>query len=70
MRPNFHPVLVNGSAGDPALFVDCLFEYRALLFDLGENLPNNTLFVVYWHHDGYLKRFEHKRLHIQTKHGI
>lgn len=36
MRPTFHPGLVNGSAGDPALFVDCLFERRALLFDLGD----------------------------------
>jgi ribonuclease Z len=36
MRPIFHPDLVNGSAGDPALFVDCLFERRALLFDLGD----------------------------------
>ena len=36
MRPTFHPNLVNGSAGDPALFVDCLFEGRALLFDLGD----------------------------------
>lgn len=36
MRPTFHPGLVNGSTGDPALFVDCLFEHRALLFDLGD----------------------------------
>lgn len=36
MRPTFHPDLVNGSAGDPALYVDCLFERRALLFDLGD----------------------------------
>ncbi|HET7831501.1 MAG TPA: MBL fold metallo-hydrolase [Gallionella sp.] len=36
MRPIFQPALVNGSTGDPALFVDCLFERRALLFDLGD----------------------------------
>lgn len=36
MRPTFHPSLVNGSTGDPALFVDFLFEHRALLFDLGD----------------------------------
>jgi len=36
MRPIFHPALVNGATGDPALFVDCLFERRALLFDLGD----------------------------------
>jgi ribonuclease Z len=36
MRPTFHPNLVNGSAGDPVLFVDCMFERRALLFDMGD----------------------------------
>ncbi|CAH1073710.1 ribonuclease Z [Candidatus Nitrotoga sp. 1052] len=36
MRPIFHPDLVNGSVGDPVLFVDCMFEQRALLFDLGD----------------------------------
>jgi len=36
MRPIFRPDLVNGSTGDPALFVDCMFERRALLFDLGD----------------------------------
>jgi ribonuclease Z len=36
MRPNFHPHLVNGSTGDPALYIDCMFDQRALLFDLGD----------------------------------
>lgn len=36
MRPVFHPVLVNGQGGDPALYVELLFEGRALLFDLGD----------------------------------
>src|SRR5690625_779798 len=36
MRPRFHPQLVNDRYGDPALYVDLLFERRALLFDLGD----------------------------------
>jgi ribonuclease Z len=36
MRPLFHPSLVNGRFGDPALFVDTLFERHAILFDLGD----------------------------------
>ena len=62
MRPNFHPFLVNGSAGDPALFVDCLFEHRALLFDLGDirALPPRKLlrishvFVSHAHMDHFI----------------
>lgn len=62
MRPNFHPHLVNGSAGDPALFIDCLFEHRALLFDLGDirALPPRKLlrishvFVSHAHMDHFI----------------
>jgi len=36
MRPLFHPALVNGRFGDPALHIETLFENRALLFDLGD----------------------------------
>jgi ribonuclease Z len=36
MKPLFHPQLVNGTTGDPVLYVDFLFQRRALMFDLGE----------------------------------
>ena len=36
MRPILHPCLVNGRSGDPALYVEMLFENRAVLFDLGD----------------------------------
>jgi ribonuclease Z len=36
MRPLLHPSLVNGRFGDPALYVETLFEKRAILFDLGD----------------------------------
>ncbi|KPV39126.1 ribonuclease Z [Thiohalorhabdus denitrificans] len=36
MRPTFHPALVNGPLGDPALYVEFLDRRGALLFDLGE----------------------------------
>jgi ribonuclease Z len=36
MRPLFHASLVNGRCGDPAVYVETLFEKRGLLFDLGE----------------------------------
>ena len=36
MRPIFQPTRVNGAFGDPSLYVDFLFERRALLFDLGD----------------------------------
>jgi len=36
MKPLFHPRLVNDVFGDPGVYVEYLFEKRALLFDLGD----------------------------------
>jgi ribonuclease Z len=36
MRPLLHPNLVNGRFGDPVLYIETLFEKRAILFDLGD----------------------------------
>jgi ribonuclease Z len=36
MRPLLHPTLLNGRTGDPALYIETLFERRAILFDLGD----------------------------------
>lgn len=36
MKPQYHPSLVNGPLGDPAVYVDFLFERRAVLFDMGD----------------------------------
>jgi ribonuclease Z len=36
MRPLLHASLVNGRAGDPVLWIETLFERRAVLFDLGD----------------------------------
>ena len=36
MRPSFHPSLVNGRFGDPALYVEALHRREALLFDMGD----------------------------------
>jgi ribonuclease Z len=39
MRPLLHPTLVNGRSGDPAVYIETLFEKRAILFDLGDIAP-------------------------------
>ncbi|MGO9420844.1 ribonuclease Z [Roseiarcus sp.] len=36
MRPLLHPALVNGRTGDPALYVETIFERATLMFDLGD----------------------------------
>ncbi|MGA1875547.1 MAG: ribonuclease Z [bacterium] len=48
MKPIFHPHLVNKASGDPALYIDFLFERRAILFDLGDitNLPPRKLLRI------------------------
>jgi ribonuclease Z len=36
MRPLLHPALVNGRTGDPALYLETIFERATILFDLGD----------------------------------
>jgi ribonuclease Z len=62
MRPSFHASLVNGRFGDPALYVERLFERGALLFDLGDLSPLSTrdllrvthVFVTHMHMDHFV----------------
>ena len=62
MRPTFVPHLVNGVFGDPALYVDCKFEKRGLLFDLGDlkalapkkMLRVSDIFVSHMHMDHFM----------------
>jgi ribonuclease Z len=62
MKPLFHPELVNGPFGDPALYVECLFQHRALMFDLGEVptlaprkiLRVSDVFVSHTHMDHFM----------------
>ncbi|HYA71593.1 MAG TPA: MBL fold metallo-hydrolase [Roseiarcus sp.] len=62
MRPLLHAFLVNGRSGDPAVYVETLFEKGALLFDLGDlsNLPSRKIqrlehvFVSHAHVDHFI----------------
>jgi ribonuclease Z len=36
MRPLLHPTLINGRSGDPAVYVETLFDRPAILLDLGD----------------------------------
>lgn len=61
MRPFFHPRTINGSFGDPGLFISFLFEKRAVLFDLGDIyslsskdiLKTSHVFVSHTHMDHF-----------------
>jgi ribonuclease Z len=63
---SFHHRLVNGRFGDPALYVQCVRERRALLFDLGEIgglrpreiLNLSDVFVSHTHVDHFIG-FDH-----------
>lgn len=80
MTPQFHPCLVNGPFDDPAVYVDFLYERRALLFDLGDirALPPRKIlrlthvFISHTHIDHFIG-FDHllrlclgreKRIHL------
>ncbi len=62
MKPLFHPSLVNDPFGDPGVYVDCLFQKRALLFDLGDvralaprkMLRLSDVFVSHTHMDHFV----------------
>ena len=66
MRPLLHPSLVNGRFGDPAVYVEHLFERHATLLDLGDitGLPARQInridrvFVSHTHIDHFIG-FDH-----------
>jgi ribonuclease Z len=80
MTPQFHPSTVNGPFDDPAVYVDFLYDRRALLFDLGDIralsprkiLRISHIFISHCHIDHFIG-FDHvvrlclgreKRLHL------
>ena len=66
MTPQFHASLINDPFGDPGLYVDFLFQRRAILFDLGTiaQVPTRKLlrvshvFVSHCHIDHFIG-FDH-----------
>lgn len=66
MRPLLHPSFVNGRFGDPAVYVEHLFERHALMLDLGDitSLPSRKInridkvFVSHTHIDHFIG-FDH-----------
>jgi ribonuclease Z len=62
VTPTFHPGLVNGRFGDPALFVEMLHRREALLFDIGDVSALSTrdllrvghVFVSHMHMDHFI----------------
>jgi ribonuclease Z len=62
MRPFLHPTLLNGREGDPALYIETLFEKETVLFDLGDisSLPPRKIhrldhvFVSHTHIDHFI----------------
>jgi ribonuclease Z len=80
MTPVFHPMLVNLPSEDPCVFVDFLYDRRAILFDLGtlssfptrKILRTSHVFVSHTHIDHFIG-FDHlirlflgreKRIHL------
>jgi ribonuclease Z len=66
MRPLFHPSLVNGRYGDPAIYIERMFEKGGLLFDIGDItrlaprkiLQIDRVFVSHAHIDHFIG-FDH-----------
>ena len=72
MTPTFHPRLVNGRFGDPALFVEMLHRREALLFDMGDLSALSTrdllrvsrVFVSHMHMDHFIGFDALLRVHV------